>query len=76
MRLRFSESDIKDLANGYREYQESAGVHHVEKEDKVIGFRDNIQRRGYLTEYELYEVADWKLSVYGEVRSKSHIKES
>ena len=66
MRLRFSESDINDLANGYIEYQESAGAHHRETEDQVIGFRDGIQGRGSLIKYELYKVADWKLSVYGE----------
>ena len=66
MRLRFSESDINDLANGYTEYQESKGVHYREREEQVIGFRDDIQGRGCLTKYELYKVADWKLSVYGE----------
>ena len=66
MKLRFCESEIDDLANCYTEYQEAQGAHHREIEEQVIGFRDKIQRRGYLTQYELYKVADWVLSVYGE----------
>ena len=66
MRLRFSESDINDLANDYTEYQESAGVHHREIEDRVIEFRDKIQERGYLIKNELHKVSDWISSVYGE----------
>ena len=65
MKLRFCESEIDDLANGYTEYQESEGVHYPEEEEQVIGFRGKIQERGYLTEYELYKVADWVLRVYG-----------
>ncbi len=65
MKLRFCESDINDLANGYTEYQESEGVHYRHEEEQVIGFRDGIQKRGYLTQYELYRVADWVLRVYG-----------
>ena len=66
MRLRFNESDINDLANSYTEYQESEGVHHREEEERVMGFQDEIQRRGYLIKYELYKVAYWISSVYGE----------
>ncbi|MCY3740345.1 MAG: hypothetical protein OXH00_04940 [Candidatus Poribacteria bacterium] len=65
MRLRFCESEIDYWANCYTEYQESAGMHHVENEEKVIGFRKEIQRRGHLTQYHLYKVIDWVLSVYG-----------
>ena len=66
MKLRFCESEIDYWANGYTEYQESKGVHYPEKEEQVIGFRDGVQRRGHLTQYELYKVADWVLSVYGD----------
>ena len=65
MRLRFCESEIDDLANGYMEYQESEGVHYPDEEKQVIGFRSKIQGRGCLTQYELYKVADWVLRVYG-----------
>lgn len=66
MKLRFCESEIDDLANGYTEYQKSEGVHYPEEEEQVIGFRGRIQGRGYhLTRYELYKVADWVLRVYG-----------
>ena len=65
MRLRFRESEIDDLANGYIEYQESAGVHYRHEEEEVIRFRDDIQGRGHLTQYHLYKVADWVLRVYG-----------
>ena len=65
MKLRFSESEIGDLANGYVEYQESGGVHYRDEEEQVIGFRGKIQGRGYLIRYELYKVADWVLRVYG-----------
>ena len=65
MKLRFCESEIDDVANCYTEYQEAQGAHYREIEEQVIGFRDKIQRRGYLTQYELYQVAHWTLSVYG-----------
>ena len=65
MKLRFCESEIDDWANCYTEYQESEGVHYRDEEEQVIGFRGKIQRRGYLTQYELYKVADWVLRVYG-----------
>ena len=65
MKLRFCESEIDDLANCYTEYKESEGVHYRDEEEQVIGFRGKIQRRGYLTQYELYKVADWVLRVYG-----------
>ena len=74
MKLRFCESEIDDLANGYTEHQESEGMHHRERENQVIGFRDGIQRRGYLTKYELYKVAYWKLSVYGEDAAEPTLK--
>ena len=63
MRLRFCESEIDYWANIYMEYQTPEGQ---AREEQVIGFRDGIQERGYLTKYELYKVADWKLCVYGE----------
>lgn len=66
MRLRFCESDINDLANDYRKYQEAAGEGHRETEDQVIGFEKKIQEQGYLFKYHLYRVAYWVLSVYGE----------
>ncbi len=72
MKLRFCESEIDDLANCYTEYQEAQGAHHREIEERVIGFRDKIQRRGYLTQYELYQVAHWTLSVYGGTQQIAH----
>ena len=42
MKLHFCESEIDDLANCYTEYQESEGVYYVEKEEEVIGFRDEV----------------------------------
>ena len=63
MNLRFCESKIDDLAIRYTECQDED---NREREEKLIGFRDRILRRGYLTKYELYTVARWKLYVYGE----------
>ncbi|MDE0688471.1 MAG: hypothetical protein OXI61_09925 [Candidatus Poribacteria bacterium] len=57
MRLCFSESDINDLANGYREYQ---GASYREREQQVIELQDDIQQRGYLTKDDLHTVAYWK----------------
>ena len=57
MKLRFSESDINDLANRYTQYQ---GVYYREREQQVIGLRDDIQRRGYLTKDDLHTIAYWK----------------
>ena len=63
MRLRFSESEIDDLATRYTECQHEA---NREREEQLIGWREKILRRGSLTKYELYTVARWKLCVYGE----------
>ena len=57
MRLRFCESEIDDWANRYTECQRES---NREREEQVIGLRDDIRQRGYLTEDELYEVAYWK----------------
>ena len=63
MRLRFCESKIDYWANIYTEYQTPEGQ---ERENQVIEFQDGIQERGHLIRYELYKVAEWVLSVYGE----------
>ena len=63
MRLRFCESEIDDLATRYTECQHED---NREREEQLIGLREEILRRGYLTKYELYTVARWKLYVYGE----------
>ena len=63
MRLRFCESKIYYWANRYMEYQTPKGR---AREQEVIGFRDGIQERGYLTRYELYKVTDWILREHGE----------
>ena len=57
MRLRFCESEIDDWTNRYTECQKAS---NRETEEQVIGRRDDIRQRGYLTEDELYEVAYWK----------------
>ncbi|MYC74981.1 hypothetical protein F4X10_04305 [Candidatus Poribacteria bacterium] len=62
MKLRFCKSKINYWANRYTECQRPDGR---ERENQVIELRCNIQQRGYLTQYELYKVADWVLSVYG-----------
>ena len=71
MKLRFCECKIDEWADAYIEYQEAQGA---EREEQVIGFRDKIQGRGYLTKYELYKVADWKLRVYGEDAAEPTLK--
>ena len=63
MKLRFCESEIEDLAIRYTECQQEE---NREREEKLIGLREAILRRGHLTKYELYTVARWKLCVYGE----------
>lgn len=62
MNLRFCESEIDYWANRYTECQSASGR---ERENQVIGFRGKIQEQVSLTEYHLYKVADWVLSVYG-----------
>jgi len=62
MELRFCESEIDYWADRYTEFQCPDGR---EREEQVIGFRCDIQGRGPLTQYHLYKVADWVLSVYG-----------
>ncbi|MDE0426935.1 MAG: hypothetical protein OXN25_18950 [Candidatus Poribacteria bacterium] len=57
MRLRFCESEIAYWANIYTEYQTTKGQ---TREQQVIGFRDGIQERGYLTKDELHKVTYWK----------------
>lgn len=57
MRLRFCESEIDYWANIYTEYQTPKGQ---AREQQVIGLRDGIQERGYLTRDELHKVAYWK----------------
>ena len=63
MRLRFCESEIDCWAARYTEYQHEE---NREREEKLIGLRETILRQGYLTPYQLYTVARWKLCVYGE----------
>ena len=67
MRLRFCESEIEDLATRYTEYQRED---NREREEKLIGFRETILRRGYLYRSELYTVARWILYEYGEDASE------
>lgn len=62
MRLRFCESEIDCWAARYTEYQHED---NCEREEKLIGFRERILSRGYLTQYELYTVARWILHEYG-----------
>ncbi|MXV82564.1 hypothetical protein F4Z98_04250 [Candidatus Poribacteria bacterium] len=62
MKLRFCESEIDYWANRYTECQSASGR---ERENQVIGFRGKIQGQGSLTQYHLYKVIDWVLSVYG-----------
>ena len=57
MRLRFCESDIDNLKNGYTAFQKAC---YRVREQQVIGLRDDIQRRGYLTKDDLHTVAYWK----------------
>lgn len=49
--LRFKESDIHALASRYR---------YPKEDDKIINMKSVIQKRGYLTKNDLYEVAKWK----------------
>ena len=49
MRLCFCESEIEDLAIRYTECQYED---NREREEKFIGFRETILRRGHLTKYE------------------------
>ena len=63
MELRFCEFEINYWANIYTKYQKPRGK---AREQQVIGFRDGIQQRGYLTKEELYKVAYWKTrNMYG-----------
>ena len=57
MQLRFCESEINYWANIYQEYQ---GEKDRAREQEIIGHRDDIQRRGYLTKAALFRVAYWK----------------
>lgn len=57
MKLRFCESEIDDLADRYTERQ---SVYYREREKQVIGLRDAILQRGYLTTDDLQRVASWK----------------
>ena len=57
MKLRFCESEIDYWANRYTEFQ---GTYYRETEEQIIGLRDDIQRRGYLTTDDLQRVAYWK----------------
>ena len=63
MKLRFCESKIDYWAKSYTECQDED---NREREERLIGWREKILKRGYLTKYELYTVARWKLCVYGE----------
>ena len=67
MKLRFCESEIEDLAIRYTEGQHEE---NREREEKLIGFRETILRRGHLNRYELYTVARWILCEYGEDAAK------
>lgn len=71
MRLRFCESEIDYWAKRYTECQHED---NREREEQLIGFREKILRRGYLTQYELYTVARWKLYVYGEDAAEPTLK--
>ena len=57
MKLRFCETKIDYWASIYTEYQTLKGQ---AREQQVIGLRDGIQRRGYLTKDELHKAAYWK----------------
>ena len=63
MRLRFSESEIDDLA---RRYTECQAEDNREREEYLIGLRVQILRRGHLFPNELSTVAYWISNVYGE----------
>ena len=57
MKLHFPESEIGYWANRYTERQrEKDRV----KEQELIDLKPEVQRRGYLMEDELYEIARWK----------------
>lgn len=71
MNLRFCESQIDYWATRYTECQHED---NREREEQLIGFREKILRRGYLTKYELYTVARWKLYVYGEDAAELTLK--
>ena len=62
MKLLFCESKIDYWANRYTECQHED---NRAREEELIGLREEILRRGYLTKYELYTVARWQLDVYG-----------
>ena len=57
MELRFCESEIDYWADCYTDFQRPSGR---ERENQVIGLRDDIQQRSYLTRSELHKVAYWK----------------
>lgn len=62
MKLRFNESQIKEIASRY-EYSRN--------EDKIIQMRELIQKKGFLNKEQLLLVAKWKSP-----RSAGHVKKN